>query len=190
MLGMIKSSTILTILGAAGVVATAVLTAKGTPKAARLLRDAWEEKGEELTTVEVIKTAAPAYAPAIIVGVSTIACVVGANILNVCQQASIASAYALLDNSYKQYRKKVDDIYGEDADENVKEAVAKDQYEECDIEPDEDEQLFMDFNTLKWFRAKYSDVIQKFTTEDGLECYIVSTPFADNSDYLAYESRY
>ena len=187
---MIKASTVLTCLSAVGVIATAVLAAKETPKAAKLLRDAWEEKGEELTAVEVIKTAAPAYAPAIAVGVTTIACMFGANILNTRQQAALTSAYALLDNSYREYRRKVDDIYGENADDDVKEAIAKDQYEGCNLEPEEDEQLFMDFNTLRYFRAKYSDVVQKFTTDDGLECYIISTPYMGNADYLNYESRY
>ena len=44
-----NSSTILTVLGCAGVVATAVLSAKAAPKAKRLLANAELEKGEELT---------------------------------------------------------------------------------------------------------------------------------------------
>ena len=44
-----KTATVLTFIGAAGVVATAVTTAKQTPKALRLLKEASDEKGEELT---------------------------------------------------------------------------------------------------------------------------------------------
>ena len=45
-----NGSTILTIGGAAGVIATAVVAVKETPKALYLLEQVREEKGEELTT--------------------------------------------------------------------------------------------------------------------------------------------
>ena len=42
-----NASTILTCIGATGVVATAVMVAKETPKALSLLEDAKEKKGED-----------------------------------------------------------------------------------------------------------------------------------------------
>ena len=99
-----NSSTILTCIGAIGVAATAVMAVKATPKAIAMLDKAKEEKGEELTKLETFKVAAPAYIPATVVGVSTIACIFGANILNKKQQASLMSAYALVDNYYKEYK--------------------------------------------------------------------------------------
>lgn len=173
-----NGSTILAIVGAAGVVATAVLAAKETPKAIRLVEEAEEEKGEKLTTLETVKTVAPAYIPAAITGVTTIACIFGIGTLNKKQQASIASAYALLDRSYKEYRKKVNDIYGEEADDRVKDGIAKDQYEDITPSGDSEKTLFLDFNTLQYFEAKFEDVVQKATLEDGLECYIISTPWS------------
>lgn len=174
---MSKSSTFLTFLGAIGVVATAVMAVKATPKAERLLEEAKIEKGEELSKIETIKTAAPAYIPAIVVGVSTISCIFGANILNKRAQASLMSAYALLDSSYSEYKNKVGELYGKDADSIVKGEIAKSKkscFEEADSE--EDEQLFFDFNTLRYFNAPIEDVIQKVTLEGGNECYIISVP--------------
>lgn len=171
------TSNLLTCLGAAGVIGTAVLTAKATPKALRLLEEAKEEKGEDLTKLETVKLAGPAYIPAIAVGASTIACIFGANMLNRHMQASLMSAYALLENSYNRYRTKVLEMYGDEADESVKEAIAREVCEEIDEPLSEDKQLFLDFKTLRYFESTMSDVIQKVTTEDGLECYIVSTPF-------------
>lgn len=123
------SSTILTCVGAIGVIATAVVTAKSTPKAMRLLEQAKEEKGEDLTKLEVIKTAAPAYIPSAVIGASTIACVFGANVLNKRHQAALVSAYALADNAYKEYRNKVKEMLGEETDNQIREAIARDKTE-------------------------------------------------------------
>ena len=52
-----NASTILASLGAAGVLATAIITAKETPKALSLLEEAKEKKGEKLTKWEKVKIA-------------------------------------------------------------------------------------------------------------------------------------
>ena len=44
-----NSSTILTALGGAGLVATTVMAVKATPKAMELIKQAEEEKGDKLT---------------------------------------------------------------------------------------------------------------------------------------------
>lgn len=151
--GFIKrnGSTILTYVGSAGVVATAVTAVKATPKAWTRLELAKEEKGEDLTTLEVVKVAGPAYIPSILVGMSTIACIFGANILNKRQQAALMSAYALLDNSYKDYKKKVKDLYGEESHQEVVSEIAKDKYE--DIEPQDGKELFYDEFSGRYFHA-------------------------------------
>lgn len=149
-----NASTILTCVGAAGVVATGVMSAKATPKALLLLEEAKANKGEELTKVEKVKVAAPAYIPAAIVGVSTIACVFGANVLNKRQQAALMSAYALLDNSYKDYKKKVAELYGEEADKEVRAELAKDKYTDEEIElKDDGKQLYYDDYSGRYFEA-------------------------------------
>lgn len=172
-----KRSTILTCIGAIGVVVTSVATAKVTPKAVQLLEEAKAEKGEDLTILEKVKVAGPVYIPPVALGLSTIACIFSANMLDKRTQASMAGAYALLDNSYKEYKRKVKDIYGEEADSQIKEAVAKDQYEEQEDILPEGTQLFFDYNTCKYFNATLDEVLQKFTTDDGLEGYIISMPW-------------
>lgn len=148
-----NSSTILTAVGVIGVVGTAVTAVKATPKAVRLLEEAKKEKGDKLTTLETIKVAGPAYIPSIVTGTATIACIVGANVLNKKQQASVMSAYALLDNSYKEYKKKVDDLYGKEVDMHIKKEIAKDKFTgDVDIsEKEEDEELFYDEFSQEYF---------------------------------------
>ena len=148
-----NSPTILTFLGAAGVVATSIAAAKATPKAMALLEKTKEEKGEELTKLEIVKVAGPAYIPAVAIGASTIACIFGANALNKKTQASIMSAYALLDTSYKQYKSKVKELYGENSDQNVKKEIAKDKFKDNDIHINNEKILFFDFYSLRYFES-------------------------------------
>lgn len=148
-----NSPTILTFLGAAGVVATSIAAAKATPKAMALLEKTKEEKGEELTKLEMVKVAGPAYIPAVAIGASTIVCIFGANALNKKTQASIMSAYALLDTSYKQYKSKVKELYGENSDRNVKKEIAKDKFKDNDININNEKILFFDFYSLRYFES-------------------------------------
>lgn len=153
-----NSSTILTVVGAAGVVGTAVTAVKATPKALDILRVVEEEKGEELTKFEKVKVAGPVYIPSILIGAATIACIFGANVLNKRQQAALMSAYALLDNSYKEYRGKVKELYGDEVDLHIKKEIAKDKYDTSGITLEEDEILFYDEYSERYFEASMDKV--------------------------------
>ena len=121
-----NGATILSVVGAAGVIGTAVLAVKATPKALTLLDLAKKEKGEKLTKLEVVKIAGPAYIPSILMGVSSIACIIGSNVLNKQKQAALVGAYTMLDQSYKEYKNKVVELYGAEADQAVEEEIKKD----------------------------------------------------------------
>lgn len=172
------TSTLLSCIGIIGVIATAVMAAKDSTKAHYLLVDAEIEKGDELTTKEKVLVAAPAYIPTIVTAGATIACVLGANILNKRGQASLMSAYALLDTSYKEYRRKVEEIYGEGSDDAIMSELAKDEYEEAPIdELPEGETLFWDSLSGQYFTSTIDEVLLKVEMEDGMEAYIINTPY-------------
>ena len=156
-----NASTILTYAGAAGVVATAVMVAKETPKVSKLLETAKENKGEELTKWEKVKIAGPIYAPSIITGAATIACIFGSNILNKQHQASLMGAYALLDSSYREYKKKTEELYGEEAGKHIREEIAKDKYTGDVKLTDNNKELFFDFYSGRYFEA--SSPVPKLT---------------------------
>lgn len=154
-----NGSTILTGAGAIGFVVTTIMAIKATPKAMDLLEKAKQKKGEDLTKIEKVKVAVPVYIPTVITGVSTLACMFGANALNKRSQASLMSAYALIDRSYKDYKNKVEDIYGEEVHENVKAEIAKDRYSEvADIALSPDKQLFYDEFSGRYFESTIEDV--------------------------------
>ena len=148
-----NGATMLTIVGGVGVVATTVMAVKATPKALDILAQAEKEKGEKLTKTEVVLNAAPVYIPTAVMGATSIICIFGANMLNKKQQASLASAYAMLDNSYKRYRAKVVDMLGQDGEEEIKNEIAKDKYAGDDISVDNDKQLFYDEYSQRYFEA-------------------------------------
>lgn len=155
-----NGSTILTCMGGAGVIATVIMAVQATPKALELIKQAETEKGEKLTKVEVVKAAGATYIPTAIMGGTTLACIFGANVLNKRQQAALMSAYALMDASYKEYRAKVTDIYGEDGDSKVREEIAKDKYDGADIVLEDNNKLFYDEFSGRYFEAPMERVIK------------------------------
>lgn len=119
------ASTILTCIAAVGVIATAVMVADETTKATKLLETATKEKGEKLTVAETVKVAGPVYIPAVVTGAATISCIFGANVLNKKRQASLASAYALINEYHKEYRNKLIKLHGKEADEEIRNEMAR-----------------------------------------------------------------
>lgn len=141
-----NASTILTCIGAVGVMTTAVLTVDATIKAVRILDSAKREKDDDLTTTEIVKMAGPVYIPAIAIGVSTIACIFSANIWNKQQQVAVTSAYAVLNNYHKKYRKKLIELHGEEADIDVRNAMVREycNYHQSDSNIPEGKAIFYD----------------------------------------------
>lgn len=154
-----NASIILTCVGSMGVIATSVMAVKVTPKALALLENAKTEKGEELTKTEKIKVVGPAYIPAVIMGISTIVCIFGVNALNRRQQAALISAYTLLDNSYKDYKKKLKQLYGEDSVDKIEEKIVKDEYNEKPCLVEDRKELFYDNFSQRYFEASTEKVL-------------------------------
>ena len=152
------SPTILTVIGSTGVVITAVLAVKGTPKALKLIEEAKMTKGDELTVGETVQVAWKPYIPAAISCVSTILCIVGANYLNIQKQKNLMSAYMLLDNAFKEYRNRVSERYGEEVDEEFSHDLVHKQLEE--MEGIYTETLFFEFNSMRFFEASIHKVLQ------------------------------
>lgn len=153
-----NASTILTCVAGVGVVGTTVMAVKATPKAMANIEQAKQEKGEELTKFEIVKAAAPSYVPTLLMGASTIACVVGANVLNKRKQAGLVAAYTMLDASYKEYKAKVKEMVGEDGHNEIRDEIAKDKYEVADIAVSPDKQLFYDEFLGQYFESTIEEV--------------------------------
>ena len=124
------SPEILTGLGIAGMITTTVLAVKATPKALDIIEDKKKELGldqsENLRPVEVIKVAWKPYIPAVITGVTSIACLIGANSVNVRRNAALATAYNLSTTALAEYKDKVIETIGEKKEKVVRDKIAED----------------------------------------------------------------
>ena len=117
-----KISTILTIAGGIGVVATGFSSIITTLKI--------KNDEEQLEIKDFLKEHWKEYIPSAAICLSTVACIFGANILNKKQQAALITTYGLLNASYKKYKDKVKEVCGEETHKNILDEVMK---EECNI---------------------------------------------------------
>ncbi|NCE64142.1 hypothetical protein D1159_05955 [Pseudoflavonifractor sp. 524-17] len=173
------SPTILTCVGAIGVVATAVLAVKATPKALEMAR-ADSRKNHDgdpyaATKLEMVKSCWKCYVPAAITGTVTVVCIFSANTLNRKQQASLASAYALVSHQYNDYKRKVKELYGAKAHKKIVESFVAEKVDKDHIisaqgimgnsslafeDAVEEERLFYDSFSGRYFTSTISKVLQ------------------------------
>lgn len=152
------SPMILSTIAACGVITTAVVAAKDTPKAIKLLEKAQKEKEDDLTKTEKMRIILPAYFPTIMIVGGTIGCIFGAHALNKKQQASIMSAYALLDNSFREYRKKVAERYGDGEDLSIRSEIVKEKRESL-VRNNSSEVMFFEEYSNRFFWRTMEEVI-------------------------------
>lgn len=170
---------ILTYAGVCGVVGTTVRAVKATPKALKIIehekicrsKEHYNEEikewtGDDLTPKDVFALTWRCYIPSIMFGLSTIACIISIHALDKRSQASLTSAYAMLNEAYKQYRDAAKVVYGEDADAKIQAEIAKDTFISADgiavYSPDSDfseKILFYDFFSKRYFESTLAAVL-------------------------------
>lgn len=135
-----NAPTILTTLAVGGVISTAVMAAKATPKAKELLEVAWNEKNkhiwldrdselkdaQKLTVLETLRIAGPCYTPAAIMGAATIACILGANSINLRRQATLAGLYSASEAALREYKEKTKALIGEKKAGKIEDDIVQD----------------------------------------------------------------
>lgn len=174
-----SSPTVLTCLGASGVVVTSILAVRATPKALRKIqqdsRINHDGNPNAYTKIEAFKSAWVYYVPATAVGTATIICIFGANILSRHQQAAITSAYALINNTYQDYKDKVKELYGEETHQKIIDSIAKETCKDVyisspgfcgsssldfDEHDSKDNRLFYDVFSKRYFESSVVRVIE------------------------------
>lgn len=127
-----NSPFLLTAVGAAGVLTTAVLTARATFKAAQVLD---EEKAnrfketrryEPIPATDAIKLTWMYYVPAAGSAILTCGAVVGANQISTRRAAALAAAYSISEKAIAEYKDKVAEKFGEVKAKQVVDEVQKD----------------------------------------------------------------
>ena len=128
-----RSPEILTGIGIVGMTTTVILAVNATPKAIKLIEKKREElelsEEEKLKPVDIIKVAWKPYIPAVVIGVTSISCLVGASSVNARRNAALAAAYTLSDSALREYKEKVVETIGEKKEKEIVDAVAKEKIE-------------------------------------------------------------
>lgn len=121
-----RSPEILTGIGIAGMITTTVLAVRATPKALQLIEEKKNEDWvDELSPLEVVKTAWKPYVPAAVTGITSVACLIGASSVNAKRNAALATAYKLSETALTEYREKVIETIGEKKEKTVRDKVAE-----------------------------------------------------------------
>lgn len=131
-----NSPLILTAVGAAGVVTTAVLAAQGGMKAQQIIadresvlrakREASVFEAPKLTLKEKLVLTWPCYVPACATGVTTITAIVGANQIGNRRAAAMAAAMSVSEKAFEEYKEKVKEKWGAQKEQQVRDDVQQD----------------------------------------------------------------
>lgn len=137
------SPEILAGVGVVGVVGSLVMACKATTKLSDILEDskeqldkikevaadpAYEEKysqddAKKDTTITYVQTAMKVtklYAPSVILCASSLGCLLASNNILKKRNAALSAAYMTVDKSFKEYRKRVADRFGEEVEKEIR----------------------------------------------------------------------
>ena len=154
------SPEILVVAGIAGTVVSAVLACKATTKVAEILdetngtldtihegmktgaingQEYTTEDGKKDTVVVYAQTGmklAKLYGPAIILGTLSITSILASNNILRKRNVALGAAYAAINKSFKEYRGRVIERFGEQVDTELKYGIKAKKFEEIEVDPE------------------------------------------------------
>ncbi len=166
-----NSPHILTGLGCAGLLSTAILSAKAAPKALRILEieEEYREKKHfiPMTRLDKVKLTWKCYIPAGVMGAATVGCIIGANTVNTRRNAALASLYALSESAFREYKTKVVEEIGKSKETKIRDEIAKDHITKNPpqgnvILTGTGEVLCYDMLSGRYFMSSFETIRQKF----------------------------
>ncbi len=124
-----NSPTILTAIGAAGVVTTAYLAGRATWLAAEQINE--HNREEDVTDLYIsprkaIELCWKFYIPVATSGTITIAAIIAANRIGTRKAAAVATALAISERTFDQYKEKIVERLGENKERAVRDEIAQD----------------------------------------------------------------
>lgn len=156
-----RSPEILIVAGIAGTVVSAVVACKATTKVNKIVEDTKNDIEKVYTAVETGVTEAgetysvedskkdltiiyaqtgvklaKLYAPAVILGTLSIASILASNNILRKRNVALGAAYAAIDKSFKEYRGRVIERFGEQVDTELKYGIKAKKFEEVEVDPE------------------------------------------------------
>ena len=165
-----NSPVLLTAIGVAGTIGTAILTHRAALRAVRIIENAKPfdfnngSPSEEYTTKDKAKLVWKNYIPPVVSGTATVAAIIMANHIGTKRAAALAAAYTISEKAYAEYRDKVIERIGAKEETNVPNAVAQDRVTKTPLTEGNvlmvsgGDHLFMEMYTGRYFRSDIETV--------------------------------
>lgn len=140
-----NSPAILTGVAVLGVLSTAYAAFKAGPRAEKILKeyrkdmsycDRNDKEAKRVVLSESAKKMLPVMAPAVIMGGTTIACMIGSHSVSSRRVAALSAAYSISESTVKNLNSKMEEVLGEKKTRAVKDAIMKDKLK-TDTEKDQ-----------------------------------------------------
>jgi Family of unknown function (DUF6353) len=164
-----NSTTVLTGVGVAGVIATAVLAGRASFKAAELIKETEElreahDVTEPLNVPDKIRVTWKAYIPPVLVGVGTITSIIAANRLASRKIGALIVASGVSERALKEYKERVVEKFGESEDKKIREEIAQNRIDHDVINKEViivgGEVLCYDMLTGRYFQSSHEAIMR------------------------------
>jgi len=152
-----SKTTILTSVGAAGVMTTAVLSARGAQQATYCL----DTEMLSRPRIERMKLTWRCYVPAAVSGSLTIAAIFGAHRFSGKQTAALTAAFQLSEKAYAEYREKVEETYGKTKELKIRDEIAQDRISASPnntVVVTGTEVLCCELHTMRYFKSSMEEL--------------------------------
>lgn len=147
-----NSPVILTGLAIVGVLSTAYSAYKAGSRAEKIMEEHrkdleycsnGDKEARRVVTCETIKKMTPVVAPTVIMGGTTIACIIGSHSVSSRRIAALSAAYSISESTVKNLNTKMEEMLGEKKTRAVKDAIMKDKLK---ADAEKDQKLLSDNN--------------------------------------------
>lgn len=193
------SPEILVVAGVAGAVVSAVVACRATTKVGTILEETKDtldvihngmetgdvngqtytpEDGKKDTAMVYVQTGvklAKLYAPAVILGTLSITSILASNNILRKRNVALGAAYVAIDKSFKEYRGRVIERFGEEVDRELKYNIKAKKFEEIEVDPE----------TGKEEKVKKTVMVADPNLQSEYACYFDSKSrnYETNQDY-------
>lgn len=194
-----NSPTLLTAVGVAGTVSTAVLSVQAGFKASEILSMEQQEQDrlatlnnkdpEPMSPQDKLRVTWEVFVPPLITGSLTITAIIGSTVISQRRAAALAAAYSLSEKAIKEYKEKVVEKIGENKERQIRQEIAEDRVrnhppsEGIVNRIPENQVLCYDSYTARYF---YSDMETLRKAENAINHTIVHSYYASLTDFYSH----
>lgn len=150
-------------VGIAGLLFSTAWGIKATIKATKICEHKkLDENKDRLTAKEVIKATWKLYIPVAVGIIVSVPCIIAGNRVSTKRTAIMAAAYTLSKTALDEYQNKTRELFGEDKEKEIKDALVKDRAKQIESKEvilyGDGDQLFLEPLTGRYFKSTWNDI--------------------------------